>query len=175
MGMKQLTLTDIEKKIYLLRGQKIMLDADLAELYGVELKRLNEQVRRNLDRFPEDFMFGCDSSDLTDLKSQFATLGLLTTGIHRKRGTYLAFTENGVAMLSSILNSDQAVQVNIAIIRIFTKLRSFLVLETELRKDMNKLKTENNKMFQTVFERMDSIEEMISPKIDPNRKKIGLN
>ncbi len=111
-----------------------MLDSDLAKLYGVETKRLNEQVRRNLDRFPKDFMFQLTAQEYEFLKSQFATS---KAGRGGKQKQPLVFTENGVAMLSSVLKSKQAVQVNIAIIRIFTKLRSFLLLEKENTKSID--------------------------------------
>lgn len=122
-------ITKIEAMIFTIRGQRVMLDSDLAELYGVETKRLLEQVRRNGDRFPEDFMFKCSSEELEDLRSQFATTNCLSYWNSMRRSDPIVFTESGVAMLSSVLNSPQAIQVNIAIIRVFVKLRSFLVME----------------------------------------------
>src|SRR5688572_26841375 len=101
-------------KIYVIRDQKVMLDEDLAELYGVETRRLNEQVRRNIDRFPEDFMFKLNEEEFTDLKSQNATS---SWGGRRKLPN--AFTEHGVLMLSSVLNSKQAIRMNIQIMRIY--------------------------------------------------------
>ena len=171
--MNEINISQLEKMIFTIRGHKVMLDSDLALLYGVETKRLNEQVRRNLSRFPEDFMFECSSSDLAVMRSQIATASLSTGWNYRRSSTPLVFTENGVAMLSSVLNSEQAIQVNIAIMRIFTKLRSFLVLEHELRSDMKKLKEGTQRTFQAVFERMDAIEDIINPTVDPKRKKIG--
>lgn len=150
-----------------------MLDSDLAELYGVETKRLKEQVNRNISRFPEDFMIIPDISELNDLRSQIATLGHLTARIHVTHTPYL-FTENGIAMLSSVLRSERAIQVNIAIMRIFTKLRSFLILENELREEMKDLKDGTSKLFKNVFERMNNLEEVVYPKTDPQRKRIGL-
>jgi hypothetical protein len=108
-------LERIERSILLIRGHKVMLDRDLAALYGVATKRLNEQVRRNLARFPDDFMFQLDAEEAEILRSQIATLKL-GRGRHRKYRPY-AFTEHGVAMLSSVLNSDRAIEVNIAIMR----------------------------------------------------------
>ncbi len=105
----------IEKAILLIRGQKVMLDSDLAELYGVATKRLNEQVRRNRARFPKDFMFQLTGKEAESLRSQNATLKK-GRGRHRKYAPY-AFTEQGVAMLSSVLNSERAIEVNIAIMR----------------------------------------------------------
>lgn len=112
----------IMNKIYLIRDQKVMLDEDLAELYGVETKRLNEQVARNPDRFPEDFMFRLSAEEFANLKSQFAT----SRWGGRRKLPY-AFTEHGVLMLSSVLSSKQAVNVNIQIMRIYTRIRELLL------------------------------------------------
>lgn len=113
----------IEARIFFIRGRKVMLDKDLAVLYGVETKRLNEQVRRNLKRFPEDFMFRLNKSEAEEFsRSRIATL---KKGQNIKYFPY-AFTENGVAMLSSVLNSERAIEVNIRIMRTFTRLREFL-------------------------------------------------
>lgn len=161
----------IEAMIYTIRGLKVMLDSDLAKLYGVETRRLNEQVRRNLDRFPSDFMFQLTSDEFEVLKSQFATSKLGSGG---KQKLPLVFTENGVAMLSGILNSQQAIQVNIAIMRTFTRLRSFLAMDTSMKEDIGKLKNGTNQLFKIVFERLDNIEDQITPKLPANRKKIGL-
>ena len=167
----QIKLNQIQNMIYVIRGQNVMLDSDLAKLYGVETKRLNEQVRRNLDRFPEDFMFQITREEFEILKSQFATSSLDWGG---KRKQPLVFTENGVAMLSSVLKSKQAVQVNISIMRIFTKLRSFLMLEKENSKKINSLETGTNQLFKIVFERLDNLEDKL-PTLDKDRRKIGLN
>src|SRR5665811_240024 len=105
----------IMSKIYLIRGQKVMLDSDLAELYGVETRRLNEQVKRNIDRFPEDFMFQLMEPEFENLKSQIAT-----SSWGGRRKLPFAFTEHGVLMLSSVLNSNLAIKVNIQIMRIYT-------------------------------------------------------
>lgn len=110
-------------KIYLIRGKKVMIDRDLAEMYGVETKRLNEQVKRNKKRFPLDFMFQLTAKEFDDWKSQFATSNRERMGL---RKLPFAFTELGVAMLSSVLNSDTAIEVNIQIIRIFTRMRESL-------------------------------------------------
>ncbi len=163
-------LEQIQNMIYVVRGQKVMLDSDLGQLYGVETKRLNEQVRRNLERFPEDFMFRLSMSEYENLKSQFATSSSDWGG---KRKQPSVFTENGVAMLSSVLNSKQAIQVNISIMRIFTKLRSFHLLEKDLVHQMDTLKDGINKMFKLVFERLDDLETGL-PALAPQRRKIGL-
>src|SRR3989344_9652427 len=118
----QLPDETIYRKIFVIRDQKVMLDNDLAELYQVDTKRLNEQVKRNNDRFPVDFMFQLTKSETNNLKSQFAT-----SSWGGKRKPPYAFTELGVAMLSSVLNSERAVQMNIYIMRAFVKLRKILI------------------------------------------------
>lgn len=164
--MQTMEVTKIEKMIYVIRGQKVMLDSDLADLYGVETKVLNQQVRRNLDRFPEDFMFQLTSEEYKSLKSQFVTSKLGRGG---KQKQPFVFTENGLAMLSGVLNSQRAVNVNILIMRTFTKLRSFLAMESN-QEEM----ADTSKLFKIIFERLDTIEKIVMPKTDPNRKKIGL-
>ncbi len=126
INIKKLDLEDIGEIIYIIRGHRVLIDSDLASLYGVETKRLNKQVRRNIDRFPDDFMFQLTSQEYEFLKSQIATS---KRGSGGKQKLPLVFTENGVAMLSSVLNSKQAIRVNISIMRIFTKLRSIHMLE----------------------------------------------
>lgn len=117
----------IMNKIYLIRGQKVMLDNDLAELYAVETRRLNEQVKRNIERFPDDFMFQLESGELENLKSQIAT-----SRWGGRRKLPFAFTEHGVLMLSSVLNSERAIKVNIQIMRIYTRLRQMLLLQKDI-------------------------------------------
>jgi hypothetical protein len=170
MNMNDIKLAQIENMIYVIRGQKVMLDSDLAELYGVETKQLNRQVRRNILRFPADFMFQLTSEEYEFLKCQ---IGTSKKGSGGKQKLPLVFTENGLAMLSGVLNSERAVAVNIAIMRIFTRLRSFLLLEQELRAEITKLKKGTNGLFKIVFERLDSIEDA-TPSLKPSRKKIGL-
>ena len=130
----------IERSILLLRGQKVMLDSDLAELYGVETKTLNRAVKRNLDRFPADFMFRLSADEVEALRFQFGTLKL-GRGQHRKYLPY-AFTEQGVAMLSSVLRSQRAVQVNIAIMRAFVRLREILATHKDLALRLDELEEE---------------------------------
>ena len=168
--MSELKLSQIERMIYVIRGQRVMLDSNLAELYQVETKQLNRQVRRNILRFPNDFMFQLTSEEYEVLKCQ---IGASKSGSGGKNKLPLVFTENGLAMLSGILNSERAILVNVAIMRIFTRLRSFLLLEQELRKEINDLKKGTSGMFKIVFERLDSIEDA-TPDLRPNRKKIGI-
>lgn len=156
-------------KIYFIRNQKVMLDKDLAELYQVETKRLNEQVKRNLKRFPDDFMFQLTVPEFENLKSQIATSSW--GGI---RKLPLVFTEQGLAMLSGILNSDRAIAVNIQIMRVFTKVRNMLTDNTELRLEIEKIKKKldnQDKNMEIVFRYLD---ELIEKKENPApRQKIG--
>ncbi len=140
----------IENKIYLLRGQKVMLDFDLAELYGVATKVLNQAVKRNIERFPDDFMFSLSKQEIQWI-SQIAIPSSRSQIVTLKRGHNIkyppyAFTENGVAMLSSVLRSARAIQVNIQIMRIFTRLRQILADHRGLLDKINELerKTDNN-------------------------------
>jgi hypothetical protein len=166
----EIQLDQIQNMIYVIRGQKVMLDSDLAQLYGVETRRLNEQVRRNLDRFPGDFMFQLSSQEYELLKSQIATSKVGRGG---KQKQPLVFTENGVAMLSSVLNSKQAIRVNISIMRIFTKLRAFHLMEKELVERMDRMEGNTDQIFKIVFERLDELETGL-PALSLKRRKIGL-
>ena len=143
----------ISNRIYVIRGQKVMLDRHLAELYEVETKRLKEQVRRNKMRFPEDFMFELTKDELEDWRSQFATsndrMGL--------RVPPFAFTEHGVLMLSSILNSQKAIDVNIQIVRIFTKLRKAILDNDKLKLELSTFMELTEERFQVVFETLDHL------------------
>jgi hypothetical protein len=162
----------ISNKIYFIRNQKVMLDSDLALLYGIENKRLNEQVKRNISRFPEDFMFQLTESEYHSSRSQIATL-------KNGRGSNLkylpyAFTEHGVLMLSSVLRSDKAIQTNIQIMRIFTKVRQMLLDTTEIKIDILQIqkKLENHdKNIELVFSYLDELTE--KKETESNRVKIG--
>ena len=144
----------IERRIYLIRGQKVMIDEDLAELYQVETKRLNEQVRRNKRRFPPDFMFQLTEEEAEILRSQFATS---RSGHGGRRSLPYVFTEHGVAMLSSVLNSERSIQVNISIMRAFIRLRQLMDSNEELNRKfaavINKLST-HDKYFRVVFDEL---------------------
>lgn len=129
-----ITLDLVERKIYVLRDQKVMLDSDLASLYGVETRILNQAVKRNISRFLEDFMFQMTTDEFQNLKSQFVTSSFRNYGGRRKLP--YVFTEQGVAMLSSVLNSERAVQVNIAIMRAFVNMRKMLSTNEEVSKKL---------------------------------------
>lgn len=163
-------LMAIEAMIYIIRNQRVMIDSDLAKLYGVETKALNQAVKRNKNRFPSDFMFQLNSSETEILRSQFVTAKTAS----KKRFNPYVFSENGVAMLSSVLSSKNAIYVNISIMRTFTKLRSFLAMESSLQKRIGKFEQSATMLFKIVFERLDTLEEDITPKLPTNRKKIGL-
>jgi len=162
----------ISNKIYFIRNQKVMLDSDLASLYEVETKRLNEQVKRNLSRFPEDFMFQLTENESISLRSQIATLKK-GRGFHQKYLPF-AFTEHGILMLSSILKSDKAIQTNIQIMRIFTKVRQMLLDTTEIKVDILQIqkKLENHdKNIELVFSYLDELTE--KKENESERVKIG--
>src|SRR5574337_509537 len=146
----------VMNKIYFIRGQKVMIDSDLAGLYSVDNKQLKRQVRRNADRFPGDFMFQLNKTEYEILRSQFGTL---KHGAHPKYLPYV-FTEQGVAMLSSVLKSKKAIQVNIEIMRVFTTIKQKLFDNTELRLAIEEIrkKTENNaKSIEVVFRYLDEL------------------
>ena len=161
----ELIKTNYESLIYELRGYKVMLDFDLAALYGVETKRLKEQVRRNISRFPKDFMFELNSEEFIYLRSQIAT--------SKRGGTRYApmvFTEHGVSMLSTVLNSDKAIKINIEIMRAFSKYRALLSESKELKSEILALDEKINKIFKYLLKKIDALHQKkpISP-----IKKIG--
>ncbi len=155
-------LERIERSIFLIRGQKILLSRQLAELYGVETKVLNQAVARNRERFPDDFMFQLSKEELENLKSQ-----IVTSSWGGVRVAPYAFTEQGVAMLSSVLNSDRAVHVNIEIMRAFVKLRQMLSSNVELARKLESLEKKYDEQFKVVF---DAIRQLMSPAARPKRE-----
>ncbi len=159
---------NIESKIYLIRGLKVMLDSDLANLYGVDTKVLNQSVRRNINRFPADFMVQLSKNEWTNLKSQFVTSSFKHGG---KRKLPLVFTEFGVAMLSSVLKSERAIQVNITIMRAFGKLREILVSNGELAKKLSELEAKYDRQFKVVF---DAIRALMTNPAVVRKRIIGL-
>jgi len=160
------TAEHIEQSIRIIRGQKVLFDRDLAELYGVETKRLKEQVRRNIDRFPADFMFVLTKDELSNWRSQTATSNSDRMGL---RHSPMVFTEQGVAMLSGVLKSVRAVKVNIAIMRTFVKLRRMLEGNRQLADNLAEIESKYDEQFRVVFE---VLNKLISPP-EPKRKKIG--
>lgn len=156
----------IEKAIYLIRGEKVMLDRDLASLYGVETKVLNRAVKRNLRRFPLDFMFQLTAEESDLLRCQ---IGTSNKGRGGRRYLPYVFTEQGVAMLSSVLNSERSILVNIEIMRAFVKLRQLLVSNAELSRQLAELESKYDKQFKVVF---DAIRQLMATPVR-GRKEIG--
>lgn len=141
----------IQNKIYEIRGQRVMLDFDLAEMYETETKRLKEAVRRNNNRFPEDFMFVLTNREYESLRTQIATLNNLGRGEHRKYLPF-AFTEQGVAMLASVLKSEKAIEVNIQIVRAFVTLRQYALGYAELNQKLEAFMIETNMQFSDIYQ-----------------------
>ncbi|HEY7000526.1 MAG TPA: ORF6N domain-containing protein [Candidatus Udaeobacter sp.] len=176
----------VERCIYLIRGEKVMLDYDLAALYGVDTGALNRAVKRNRNRFPQDFMFQLDADEWEVLRCQIGISNTDTRGkasdLRFQLGTsksrrggrrYLpyAFTEQGVAMLSSVLRSQRAVQVNIAIMRTFVRLRELLLSNADLARKLDALEKKYDTQFKVVF---DAIRELMTP-TEPPRRQIGFH
>ena len=156
----------IERKIYLIRGQKVMLDNDLAELYKVETRTLIQAVKRNTKRFPLDFMFQLNNQEVISLRSQIV---ISKTGRGGRRYLPYVFTEQGVAMLSSVLNSDRAIEVNIQIMRAFLKLREMIASHKDLAKRLDEIEMKYDEQFKVVF---DAIREIMRPP-ETKKRKIG--
>ncbi len=166
--VKEVTVSveKISGKIYLIRSHNVMLDRDLADLYGVETKVLKQAVRRNIDRFPSDFMFELTDTEFKNWRSQFVTSKGDRMGLRYKP---MVFTEQGVAMLSSVLRSNRAILVNIQIMRAFTQLRQMLLTHADLKKKIEAMEKKYDEQFRIVFEAITQlIEEDEKPK-----KKIG--
>jgi phage regulator Rha-like protein len=161
--------TAISHRIYFVRKTRIMLDADLAQLYGVTTKNLNKAVKRNADRFPADFMFQLKPREMQFLKFQSGTSSRTNHGGRRYKP--YAFTEHGVAMLSSVLHSDRAVQVNIAIMRAFLQLRAMLATHEDLRRKINEMEKRYDSKFHAVFS---TLRQMLETPI-PSKRQIGFH
>ena len=160
----------IQNKIYEIRGLRVMLDFDLAEMYETETKRLKEAVRRNLNRFPPDFMFELNEEEYQSLRTQFATLERSGRGKHSKYLPFV-FTEQGVAMLASILNSPKAIEINISIVRAFIALRQYALGYAELNQKLENFMIETNMQFNDIYQ---ALTEMASQKDNSNgRTPIG--
>ena len=167
----KISLTDelVMNKIYIIREVKVMLDADLAELYGVETKNLNKAVGRNIKRFPEDFMFQLNKEEFENLKFQFGTSSWGGT-----RKLPYCFTEQGVAMLSGILNSDRAINVNIQIMRIFTNMRNVIANNNNIKTEIEALKQKVNNNAQNIELVFQYLDELIEKKEKPTtHKRVG--
>jgi len=165
--MNLVSIEKVERKIFLIRGEKVMLDSDLAALYEVETKILVQAVKRNSQRFPVDFMFQLGNQDVMRLRSQIVTS---KKGRGGRRYLPYAFTEQGIAMLSSVLNSERAIQVNIEIMRAFVKLRQILASHKVLAKKLISLEKKYDGQFKIVF---DAIRALMKEDTKQQRKKIG--
>ena len=159
----------IEQRIVMIRRQKVMLDRDLAELYGIETKVLKQAVRRNIERFPDDFMFVLEKEEVAILRSQIVTSSSESWG--GSRYLPMAFSEQGIAMLSSVLKSKQAVEVNIAIMRTFVQLRKMLESNVELARKLKELESKYDEQFRIVF---DALRELMIPP-EPKKNPIGFH
>ncbi len=167
-------LQKIETKIHEIRGQKVMLDYNLAILYETETKRLKEAVRRNINRFPKDFMFELKKDEYVSLRTQFASLEK-GRGNHSKYMPY-AFTEQGVSMLSSVLNSEKAIEVNISIMRAFVFIRQYALSHKDLTEKLKELETRYNKQFKDVYEAITYLMKKDKQNLTQSgRKRIGFN
>jgi hypothetical protein len=164
------SVAQIESKMFLIRGQKVMLDEHLAALYDVETKVLLQAVKRNLERFPADFMFQLDATEWQTLRSQIVTSNEKPAGRGGRRYAPYAFTEQGVAMLSSVLHSERAIQVNIEIMRAFVRLRQMLASNVELARKLNALEKKYDVRFKAVFE---AIHELMAPPEPKKKHPIG--
>lgn len=153
----------IQNKIFIIRSKKVMIDSDLAMLYGVETKNLNKAVKRNIERFPEDFMFQLNKKEANSLRFQFGTS---KTGSGGRRYLPYVFTQEGVAMLSSILNSERAIHVNIQIMRAFVKLRELMASHKDLRNKIEQMEKKYDRQCQIVF---NAIKRLLEPPQKPKR------
>jgi hypothetical protein len=163
-------LGQIEQCIYLIRGQRVMLDADLAELYGVSTTRLNQQVSRNRERFPEDFMFQLTEKETANLKLQIATS---SSGWGGRRKRPYAFTEHGAIMAASVLRSERAVKISVHVVRAFVKLREMLSTHKELAGKLAELERRLDGHDEQIQVLMQAIRELMAPPPEPPRKRIG--
>lgn len=164
-------IEQIAQAILIIRGQKVMLDADLAQLYGVPTKRLNEQVKRNAARFPEDFMFQLSESEWEALRSQIATLKP-GRGQHRKYLPF-AFTEHGAIQAANVLSSDQAVEMSVHVVRAFVKLREMLITHKELAAKLVQLERKLDSHDQAIVGILDAIRELMAPPTSTQKRRIG--
>ncbi len=175
-SIKRIAIPDevVMNKIYVIRGVKVMLDRDLAELYGVETKYLKRQVKRNMVRFPEDFMFELTGQEFQDWRSQFVTSNNDKKGL---RYAPYAFTEDGVAQLSTVLNSERAIKVNIQIIRLFSKMRRIALTHSDILQKLEELKRndiEQDKKIELIFEYLNQFEKVKHEELKfKNRTRIG--
>lgn len=175
------TVDQIESRILLIRGQKVMLDADLAELYGVETKVFNQAVKRNVDRFPEDFMFQLTSEEFADLRCQIDTSNLrsqfvtsnIPSGRGGRRSLPYVFTEHGAIMAASVLNSPRAIEISVHVVRAFVHLRELVSGNKELAQKLNLLERKVGAHDRAIAELINAIRQLMSPSEPKKKRPIG--
>jgi hypothetical protein len=164
-------IAQLESAIYLIRGQRVMFDSDLAAIYGVTTKRLNEQVRRNISRFPEDFAFQLTAEELTNLRSQIAT-----SSFHGgRRYRPWVFTEHGAIMLASVLNSDIAVQASVRVVRAFVRLREMVAANAQLASKLEELERRLDSHDEAIVDLFAALKQLLEPPEPPKRREIGFH
>ena len=164
-------IAQLESAIYLIRGQRVMFDSDLAAIYGVTTKRLNEQVRRNISRFPEDFAFQLTAEELTNLRSQIAT-----SSFHGgRRYRPWVFTEHGAIMLASVLNSDIAVQASVRVVRAFVRLREMVAANAQLAAKLEELERRLDSHDEAIVDLFAALKQLLEPPEPPKRREIGFH
>jgi hypothetical protein len=166
------SVEQIESRIFLIRGQKVMLDADLAELYGVDTKVLNQAVKRNTDRFPEDFMFQLTTEEFASLRSQFVTSNN-PVGRGGRRYMPYAFTEHGTIMAASVLNSQRAIEISVHVVRAFVHLRELVSTHKELAQKLTQLERKVGAHDKAIAEIISAIRELMSPSEPKKKRPIG--
>jgi phage regulator Rha-like protein len=168
MELENKTIHIIENKIYIIRGVKIMLDSDLAELYQIETKNINKSVKRNIERFPEDFMFQLTKKEEENLKFQNGT-----SSYGGRRYLPYVFTEHGVAMLSSVLKSKKAIEINILIVRAFIKIREILSVHKDIIFEIENIKRNQKDHNGQIIAIINAVNKLLEPPRDKNKRKIG--
>lgn len=171
MSIHVIGVTGIEQKIFLIRGQKVMIDRDLAELYGVETKYLNRQVRRNIERFPEEFMFQLNDPE----REELVTICHRFKSMKHSSSLPYAFTEHGVAMLSGVLKSERAVKINILIIKTFIRLREYVATHKELAVRLRELENKVGRHDDDIRSIIEAIRKLMEPPPEPKRPPIGFH
>ncbi len=165
------SVAQIESRIFLIRGQKVMLDSDLAKLYGVENRALNQAVKRNVERFPEDFMFQLTSEEHESLRSQFVTLKT-GRGQHRKYLPYV-FTEHGALMLGNVLKSEQAIEMSLMVVRTFVRMRELVAGNKELAQKLAQLERKVGAHDKAIAEIINAIRQLMAPEEPKKKRPIG--
>jgi len=173
-------ISSIESAIYLLRGQRVMLDSDLAAIYGVSTRQLNQQLKRNRSRFPDDFAFQLSTEEFRNLKSQIATSSLMSqsvtsSGHGGRRKLPWAFTEHGALMLASVLNSEVAVQASVRVVRAFVKLREMIAANAQLAAKLEELERRLDSNDEAIVDLFAALKRLIEPPEPPKRREIGFH